>query len=164
MKSPLYPAETKGRGPVTLSLRNIRLMRSSHIGIGFCRSSFSLNKLPGWETESWGYHGDDGCLFSGQCAGKTYGPTFSTGDIIGCCINFRKGIAFYTKNGVELDTAFRDLTFDTPGRTAKGDFWPAVGFRKSGEHLRVNFGQKPFVFDIDAYIRVRCEYKLLLMF
>ena len=130
-------------------------MTCSHIGIGFCRSTVTLNKLPGWEPESWGYHGDDGYTFCCQGVGKPYGPTFSTGDVVGCCINFRKGVAFYTKNGVELDTAFRDLTFDTPGKTnTKGDFWPAVGFRTPGEHLRLNFGQKPFIFDIDAYVMV----------
>lgn len=124
------------------------------IGLGFCRASVTLDRLPGWEPDSWGYHGDDGHSFCCQGVGKTYGPTFTTGDIVGCCINFRKGIAFYTKNGVELDTAFRDLTFDTAGKTGKGDFYPSVGLRTPGEHVRVNFGQKPFVFDIGGYVLV----------
>ena len=124
------------------------------IGLGFCRASVTLNRLPGWEPDSWGYHGDDGHSFCCQGIGKTYGPTFTTGDIVGCCINFRKGIAFYTKNGVELDTAFRDLTFDAPGKTGKGDFYPSIGLRTPGEHVRVNFGQKPFVFDIGGYVLV----------
>jgi Ran-binding protein 9/10 len=162
MKSLFYLAETMGKdNPLYQPLRGMKLICNSHIGVGFCRSSFTLNKLPGWEPESWGYHGDDGYTFCSQGVGKTYGPTFTTGDVVGCCINFRKRIAFYTKNGVELDTAFRDLTFDTPGRTTKGDFWPAVGFRTPGEHLRINFGQKPFVFDIEAYILVRLTMESL---
>ena len=124
------------------------------IGIGFCRSNVTLNRLPGWEADSWGYHGDDGHSFCCQGIGKTYGPTFTTGDVIGCCINFRKGIAFYTKNGVQLDVAFRDLTFDPPGKSDKGNFYPSIGLRTPGEHVRVNFGQKPFVFDIGNYVRV----------
>lgn len=127
------------------------------IGLGFCRASVTLNRLPGWEPDSWGYHGDDGHSFCCQGIGKTYGPTFTTGDIVGCCINFRKGTAFYTKNGVELDTAFRDLTFDAPGKPGKGDFYPSVGLRTPGEHVRVNFGQKPFVFDIGGYVLV-CSF------
>ncbi|CAI2195449.1 2765_t:CDS:2, partial [Funneliformis geosporum] len=34
--------------------------KNGEIGIGFCTKSASLNKLPGWEDSSWGYHGDDG--------------------------------------------------------------------------------------------------------
>jgi hypothetical protein len=132
----------------------ITIIDSRFIGLGFCRASVTLDRLPGWEPDSWGYHGDDGHSFCCQGVGKTYGPTFTTGDIVGCCINFRKGIAFYTKNGVELDTAFRDLTFDTVGKTGKGDFYPSVGLRTPGEHVRVNFGQKPFVFDIGGYVLV----------
>jgi hypothetical protein len=39
---------------------------------GDCR----LNKLPGWDKNSWGYHGDDGFSFSAEKAGNSYGPTF----------------------------------------------------------------------------------------
>jgi hypothetical protein len=63
---------------------------------------------------------------------------------------------------VELDTAFRDLTFDSLGKTAKGDFYPSVGLRTPGEHVRVNFGQKPFVFDIGGYVLV-CPFDLLMV-
>lgn len=104
-----------------------------------------LNRLPGWEPESWGYHGDDGNSFCCQGTGKPYGPQFSTNDIIGCGVNFRTGTAFFTKNGVELGTAFRDI---------KGKLYPAVGMKRPGEHVRVNFGQERFVFDIDHYMNV----------
>lgn len=32
-------------------------------------------------------------------------------------------------------------------------YYPAVGMKKPGETLRVNFGQEPFVFDIDKMVR-----------
>ena len=40
-------------------------------------------------------------------------------------------------------TAFREI---------KGSpkLFTSVGMKKSGEHVRVNFGQTPFVFDIDG--------------
>jgi Ran-binding protein 9/10 len=152
-----YEVTILSRGNQGFVFFHLCVTNSRFIGLGFCRASVTLNRLPGWEPDSWGYHGDDGHSFCCQGIGKTYGPTFTTGDIVGCCINFRKNIAFYTKNGVELDTAFQNLTFDTPGKTGKGDFYPSVGLRTPGEHVRVNFGQKPFVFDIGGYVLV-CQF------
>ena len=70
------------------------------IGIGCSGASASLEKLPGWEPDSWAYHGDDGKSFCAANQGKPYGPTFTSGDVIGCGVNFTKGCAFFTKNGV----------------------------------------------------------------
>ncbi|KAK9476700.1 concanavalin A-like lectin/glucanase domain-containing protein [Lipomyces japonicus] len=117
--------------------------KDGFIGIGFCGPKVALNKMPGWVQESWGYHGDDGNSFACQNTGKLYGPQFSTRDVIGCGVNFRNGTAFYTKNGISLDVAFKDV---------KGTLYPAVGMRTIGEHVRANFGQKPFIFDIDSYM------------
>ena len=70
------------------------------IGVGFSGASASLEKLPGWEPDSWAYHGDDGKSFCAATPGKPYGPTFTSGDVIGCGVNFMKGCAFFTKNGI----------------------------------------------------------------
>ena len=70
------------------------------IGVGFSGANTSLERLPGWEPDSWAYHGDDGKSFCCQSQGKAYGPTFSSGDVIGCGVNFVTGCAFFTKNGV----------------------------------------------------------------
>lgn len=72
------------------------------IGIGFSGTTANLNRLPGWENESWAYHGDDGYVFACTASGKPYGPRFATQDIIGCGVNFRTGHAFFTKNGIHL--------------------------------------------------------------
>ncbi|GAO46818.1 SPRY-domain-containing protein [Saitoella complicata NRRL Y-17804] len=117
------------------------------IGIGFCKLRVPLNRLPGWESDSWGYHGDDGHSFCCQGTGKQYGPKFTTGDIVGCAINFRTLTGFYTKNGVDLGIAFRDLPI------SRSDLYPSVGLRTMGEHVRVNFGQKSFVYDVEQYMR-----------
>lgn len=74
----------------------------SSIGIGFSGKNVVLTRLPGWEPDSWAYHGDDGNSFCCQSSGKSYGPRFTAGDIIGCGVNFRTGSAFFTKNGVHL--------------------------------------------------------------
>ena len=70
------------------------------IGIGFSGSKASLEKLPGWEPESWAYHGDDGNSFCCQSPAKQFGPKFTTNDVIGCGVNFKTGCAFFTKNGI----------------------------------------------------------------
>ncbi|KAJ3090683.1 hypothetical protein HK102_002952 [Quaeritorhiza haematococci] len=118
--------------------------RDGYIGIGFCTKSVNLQRLPGWEENSWGYHGDDGHSFCCSGTGKPYGPTFTTGDIIGCGINFATNEAFYTKNGVYLGVAFRNL---------KSDLYPSVGFRTPGEIVEANFGHRKFEFDIEQYCK-----------
>src|SRR5262245_57090024 len=74
------------------------------IGVGFSSNKASLERLPGWEQESWAYHGDDGKIFFGdsQGQGRPYGPTFTVNDTIGCGVNFSTGCAFFTKNGHSL--------------------------------------------------------------
>ena len=74
----------------------------SQIGIGFSESKVKLEKLPGWEQNSWAYHSDDGFSFCQTASGKTYGPKFVYPDVIGCGINFKSGQIFYTRNGHPL--------------------------------------------------------------
>ncbi|CAI2169231.1 3659_t:CDS:2 [Funneliformis geosporum] len=75
---------------------------NGYLGVGFCEKEVRLDRLPGWEPKSFGYHGDDGNKFESNGTGAPYGPIFTTGDIIGCGINFYKKKAFYTKNGKNL--------------------------------------------------------------
>lgn len=78
----------------------------SSIGIGFSGKDVSLSRLPGWEPDSWAYHGDDGNAFCSQNSGKAYGPPFTLDDTIGCGVNFRNGTAFFTKNGDYLSKLY----------------------------------------------------------
>jgi hypothetical protein len=160
----------------------------SSIGIGFSEKDVPLSRPPGWEPKSWAYHGDDGYSFCCQSAGKLYGPPFTTGDIIGCGVNFNTGRAFFTKNGVNLGMtsvalfclraliwscsagikrvssviAFVNVLVGTAFREIKdkGKLFPSVGMKRSGEHIRVNFGQRPFAFNIDDMMMV-CRTILL---
>ncbi|KAK3989251.1 hypothetical protein QBC44DRAFT_87229 [Cladorrhinum sp. PSN332] len=123
------------------------------IGVGFSAKSASLLRAPGWEPESWGYHGDDGNCFAAQNSGKPYGPKFGPGDTVGCLLNFRKGHILFTKNGRELKVAFRDINF----KDIKGKLYPVVGLKKHGDHIWANFGQVPFMFDIDGYMKKQID-------
>ena len=48
-------------------------------GVGFCTADVNMDRLPGWEPQSYGYHGDDGNAFRSDGKGRRYGPTFGTG-------------------------------------------------------------------------------------
>lgn len=115
------------------------------IAVGFSTKTASIDRPVGWEPESWGYHCDDGRCFTGQKIGRPFAPTFSAGDVIGCGINFKERSAFYTKNGASLGYAFHDIP--------KGKLYPSVSLKKPGEHVVANFGQTPFVFNIDDMVR-----------
>jgi Ran-binding protein 9/10 len=113
------------------------------IAIGFSSHRASLERLPGWESESWAYHGDDGKSFFGEGTGREYGPKFGANDVIGCGVDFASESAFFTKNGRHLGVAFKELKH--------GMTFPSVGLKKSpGSCISANFGQKPFIFDIDG--------------
>lgn len=54
-------------------------------------------------------------------------------------------------------TAFPDIK-------GKGKLFPSVGMKKPGEHVRVNFGQRPFLYEIDGMILVSKIFFILSLF
>ncbi|XP_011502358.1 PREDICTED: ran-binding protein 9 [Ceratosolen solmsi marchali] len=129
--------------------------RDGYMGIGLSAHGVNVNRLPGWDKNSYGYHGDDGHSFCSSGTGQPYGPTFTTGDIIGCGVNLVDNTAFYTKNGHHLGIAFTDLP---------PNLYPTVGLQTPGEVVDANFGQVPFVFDISDMIselRVRTRLQII---
>lgn len=59
-------------------------------------NSNCLFHLHRWEANSYGYHGDDGFLYHGHGKGEAFGPTFTTGDIVGGGINYATQEIFFT--------------------------------------------------------------------
>ncbi|XP_065168252.1 ran-binding protein 9 [Atheta coriaria] len=118
--------------------------RDGYMGIGLSAAGVNMNRLPGWDKHSYGYHGDDGHSFCSSGTGQPYGPTFTTGDVIGCGVNLVDNTCFYTKNGHHLGTAFTDLP---------PNLYPTVGLQTPGEVVDANFGQEPFMFDIEDMMR-----------
>uniref|UniRef100_A0A669CLU5 RAN binding protein 9 n=1 Tax=Oreochromis niloticus TaxID=8128 RepID=A0A669CLU5_ORENI len=125
--------------------------RDGYMGIGLSAQGVNMNRLPGWDKHSYGYHGDDGHSFCSSGTGQPYGPTFTTGDVIGCCVNLINNTCFYTKNGhnsvssITLTSLYRSLL--------QPNLYPTVGLQTPGEVVDANFGQHPFVFDIEDYMR-----------
>ncbi|KZO99674.1 SPRY-domain-containing protein [Calocera viscosa TUFC12733] len=143
---------------------------NGYISIGLCKGDMPLGRLPGWEYGSWGYHGDDGHAFTGTHADTDYGPKFTSGDVIGCGVDYTLGTAFYTKNGLMIGTsppsshhqqqqqpAYRSLGPVFSALPAHGPLYPCVGLRSPNESVRANFGQGDFRFDIDGYVRRRAD-------
>ena len=75
---------------------------SSCVAVGFCTRDAHLDRPPGWDPDSWGYHGDDGQAYCCHHGSKPYGQTFGSGDTVGCGLNFRTGSTFFTKNGYRI--------------------------------------------------------------
>ena len=108
--------------------------------IGLTSSDSDLTRAPGWDLDTYGYHGDDGKKFAAQHRGDPYGPTFSTNDIVGCGVNFENQTCFFTKNGSCLGIAFREMPMT--------NLYPTVGHGSNNEAMEVNFGQSPFLYNI----------------
>ena len=58
--------------------------------------------MPGWNRNSWGYHGDDGKYFEEEEYIVPYGPLYGAGDTVGCGINLVEQTLFFTCNGERL--------------------------------------------------------------
>lgn len=112
------------------------------IAIGFTNESFKMRRQPGWEANSYGYHGDDGLLYRGHGKGEPFGPTFTTGDTVGGGINYASQEIFFTKNGLVVGTVYKDV---------KSQLFPTIAVHSQHEEVAVNFGREPFLFDIKAY-------------
>lgn len=134
---------TSGLGLYYFEINIANAGDTGRIGVGLCDRNVKLEKMPGWESGSYAYHGDDGLLFRQTgVAGAAYGPKYGTDDFIGCCWDLVENVVFFTKNGKNLGTAFRDLT---------GTLYPTIGMQSMGGHVKANFGSEQFVFDIEAY-------------
>jgi hypothetical protein len=110
------------------------------VGVGLVPARYPLDSQPGWKSDSVGYHADDGKLFKSSSVGRHFGPECSTGDRIGCGINFGQVVnddphrqmvpVFFTRNGKEIGTV---LTVMPPE-----GLMPAVGMHSEGEEVRLN--------------------------
>jgi len=122
---------------------------SDCVAVGLSIKS-SRSRMPGWDSSSYGYHGDDGGIFHsrGEMLRK-YGPKYGEGDTVGCGVNYENGGIFYTLNGNFLGYAWCDLFVVQEGNT---DLYPTVGVDTSCP-LFLNFGNdRSFMFDLSSFV------------
>ncbi|CAA7057842.1 unnamed protein product [Microthlaspi erraticum] len=112
------------------------------ISIGFTTNSFRIGRHPGWELNTCGYHGEDGLIYLGKRQGEAFGPTYTTGDIVGGGINYDSQEFFFTVNGTLVGTVSKYI---------KGPLFPTVAVHSQNEEVTVNFGQEKFAFDFKGY-------------
>jgi hypothetical protein len=113
-----------------------------------CFPSFS--HVRGWDSCSYGYHGDDGGIFhaTGNML-RTYGPVYGKGDTVGCGVDYSRHAIFFTHNGKFLGYAFENLSVEQLQR----DWYPVVGLDTNCP-IVCNFGiDKPFAYDLRGMLK-----------
>ncbi|CAD5206942.1 unnamed protein product [Bursaphelenchus okinawaensis] len=133
-------------------IRVTNMSNSACFGIGIGDRSTSLNKIPGFESGSYGYHADRGRLVNGLNKIDTSEP-YKVDDVVGCGINFINRTIFFTRNGHKLPDEFCDVCTTKP-------YFPIVGMQCPGEVVDTNFGQKPFLFNIENEVQ-KCKEETL---
>lgn len=107
----------------------------SAIGVGAGHSAYPQRAMPGWERNSIGYHADDGKLYHERGFGRQFGPRCTTGDRMGCGLQFSGDgdvssvNVFFTKNGCQVGNTERMQ------RPLYG-FYPLIGLHSCGEKVR----------------------------
>lgn len=105
------------------------------ITIGVVGRDYPLDRQPGWVEEGIGYHADDGRLFHEIGYGKPFGPTCTTGDRMGCGIDFEGEDSldyvkvFFTKNGQQVGDFVK---YKKP----KSGLYPLMGMNSRGEQIQ----------------------------
>jgi Leu/Phe-tRNA-protein transferase len=126
-------------------------LRSECIAIGLSTKSFNATiDMPGWDVNSYGYHGDDGGIFHKRRKINKQ-PTFGAGDTVGCGLDHIRRRIFFVKNG-----EFLGYAFDKIRRNLDRGLFPTVGV-DSKCPLFVNFGEKPFWYDLKGFVKEGME-------
>ena len=92
------------------------------IGVGVCCKNYPVNRQPGWNPLSIGYHGDDGGIFieSGQKIFST-NELFTAGNVIGVLLDYSTQTLTFSKDK-EMVTRVQ-----LPPHFKNEDLYPCVG-------------------------------------
>uniref|UniRef100_A0A0X3P5V6 Ran-binding protein 10 n=1 Tax=Schistocephalus solidus TaxID=70667 RepID=A0A0X3P5V6_SCHSO len=118
------------------------------VSVGISTKRFGLSKLPGLDSNSFGYH-SDGSIYNGsQSNSIKFGPTFSESDTIGCGVDLIKKSLFFTRNGIFLGKAFEGKIQVSTGVK----LYPAIGLQGQGCRTTANFGDQNFRYAFRRHI------------
>ncbi|CAF2125006.1 ran-binding protein M homolog [Brassica napus] len=118
------------------------------IATGFSTASW-IDSRGSSEFNKCYYHGDTGLIHCLQgkgltvtAANKTTTSTYTTGDIVGCGIDYVSQEFFFTKNGSLVGTS---------PKVFKRVLYPTVALHSNNEEVTVNFEPQTFLFDLVGY-------------
>jgi len=125
------------------------MTQDESIGIGFAEKGFPRESFPGWNTSalkkrSYGYHADDGIIrFLSDFEIEPYGPCWGIRDTVGACLDYHNHAIFFTKGTNFLGVAYKNF---------EDIDWYAVIGSSRGNAVSINFGQRPFVFNLRNHL------------
>jgi hypothetical protein len=111
----------------------------AQIYVGLTDKTYEIGKPPGTIKRSFALR-LDGKLYKESSQGETFCPGFSSGDIVGCGLDFEKDEIFFTRNGSLVGT-----TIKVPYK----EYFATLAMNSPKEAIRINFGPKPFRYDLD---------------
>jgi hypothetical protein len=146
------------------------------VGVGLISPDQKARRQPGWDRGAFGYHSDDGYLYAQQPSERAVqhkAEPYGTGDVVGCGVAFSRSTGlpaalFWTKNGqllnmqVQLNLNPEPIPSDGPttprasipvaaDTSPAADLYAGIGLDKAGTEVEVNFGARPFLYDLDAH-------------
>ena len=100
--------------------------------MGLSDYKVKLNRLPGWDENSYGYHGDDGNIFceSEDPAFETEKP-FQSGYPIGVLLDFNMATLTFTRNKTDVQR------IQLQSHHMSQNFYPCVGISSPGAVVRL---------------------------
>ncbi|CAN0928193.1 Ran-binding protein M homolog [Linum grandiflorum] len=143
------PVNTK-RFYFEIQVKNVN-SNTSGTSIGYTNERSNLSNFMGLEANSVGYLGQNGFVYVGGRRNDTLLPTFGTNDVVGAGVSFASNEFFFTKNGALVGTTSKD--FDC-------QLFPTVGIYGLDTEVEVNFGHKPFVYEVKAKSPSPYSYRL----
>ena len=118
----------------------VKIMKTigdGEIGIGVGHQNYLLYRMPGWDDYSIGYHADDGGLFHEAGFSMLHGPTCTTGDRMGCGVDFTPNDdchvrVWFTKNGQMVISPQRvELPVHLDSK-----LYPMIGMKWAGQEVQ----------------------------
>ncbi|OWZ23084.1 hypothetical protein PHMEG_0002107 [Phytophthora megakarya] len=129
----------------------VRLVTAGVVQIGWADSTFEANSETGDgvgdHERSWAYDGARQVKWNnGKDEQYATEASWSKNDVIGCLLDLDEGTVLFTRNGVALGVAFRNVKHTSSDR----GFYPAISVEQA-EILLVNIGSQPFMYEAPGF-------------
>lgn len=114
--------------------------------IGWCtiHCPFTQEEGVGDAPDSYAFDGKRICKWSVK--NSRYGQSWSTGDVIGTCIDLDNATITFYRNGVSMGTAYTNVRIMQPHLA----YFPAVSLSYA-ERCELNFGARPLEYPVAGY-------------